>query len=484
MLRIVAALDGGICRVKLPGGLLHAGAARAIADAAQRHASGVIELTNRANLQLRGVRAGQEPALIDALVGAGLGPDAALAQAWGAAAGSSACSTSDASGESAASSTSNESAGSTTCSAFDASAADDVRNLMVSPSAGRDPHALFDTRALAAQILTLLQSEPRFAALSPKFALLLDGGERLAMLEHPHDVWLAAMDHAEGVRFVFGLAGCPPVVSGHSNRSDATTGTPALGTVTPSRVPALLKALLLTFLDLAAPEHTRMRHLLAAQSVEAVMKQVQTYLDFPLSHDPALAAWRRAPADPSLRFGVQPQSKAGICQVGSQPSLGRLDGMALRALAELAEDSGNATLRITPWQSVLLSDVNAKAAPSVLARLAALGLACAPGHPMARLIACAGSTGCAKSHADTKADALDLAAHLPADVEQVHLSGCPRSCAAAHCAPYTLLAVAPGRYDLYRRDDTPGFGRCVAHHLTIEQAADALARPARSPIDA
>jgi precorrin-3B synthase len=45
--------------------------------------------------------------------------------------------------------------------------------------------------------------------------------------------------------------------------------------------------------------------------------------------------------------------------------------------------------------------------------------------------------------------------------------------------------VAPDHYDLYRRDDDPpGFGQCVAHHLTIEQAADALARLARSPFDA
>jgi precorrin-3B synthase len=138
---------------------------------------------------------------------------------------------------------------------------------------------------------------------------------------------------------------------------------------------------------------------------------------------------------------------------------------------------------MTPWQSVLLPDIATATAAHVLAELAALGLACDPAQPFARLIACAGSTGCAKSHADTKADAQRLAARLPGNVH-VHLSGCTRSCAAAHCAPYTLLATAPDTYDLYRRDHTPDFGVCVAHHLTIEQAADLLERLARSPFDA
>ena len=142
--------------------------------------------------------------------------------------------------------------------------------------------------------------------------------------------------------------------------------------------------------------------------------------------------------------------------------------------------SRNAT---TPWQSVLLPDIPTHALPVALAELNALGLACDAAQPITRLIACAGSSGCAKGLADTKADALRLAALLPADVD-VHLSGCTRSCAAAHCAPYTLLAAAPGLYDLYRRDGRAGFGHCVAHQLTIAQAADTLERLARSNTDA
>lgn len=445
LLRIVAARDGGICRIKLPGGELGAAQAAVIADASAQHAAGAIEVTNRANLQVRGVRTGHESALIAALIEAGLGPAPTAGDA-GAAIGLS------------------------------ASAADDVRNVMVSPTAGRDPFALIDTRPLTAELLALLQSEPRFAALSPKFALLLDGGERLARLDHPHDVWLAALQATDGVRFAFGLAGCPPTAT-------SATGTGALAAVLPAQVVQLASALLHAFLDLADADATRMRHLLATHSADTVLQRAQMYVDFPLSRDPLLAGWHRGPADAALRLGVHAQRVIGTTHVGGQPPLGRLDAAMLHGLATLARQHGNGALRMTPWQSVLLPDIASDAAPAVLAAMNALGLAGDLTQPIARVIACAGSAGCAKSLADTKADALRLASLLPDSVD-VHLSGCPRSCAAAHCAPFTLLAVAPGTYELYRRDGQPGFGRRVAHPLTIEQAADMLEHLARSPLDA
>ncbi|WP_153140695.1 precorrin-3B synthase [Paraburkholderia agricolaris] len=455
LLRIVAARDGGICRIKLPGGELSAAQAIAIAEASTRHASGVIELTNRANLQVRGVHAvqgGHETALIAALVDAGLGPAVGPIPA---------------------------NAAVDAASLLLATSADDVRNVMVSPTAGRDPFALFDTRPLCTELLALLQTEARFAALSPKFALLLDGGERLARVDHPHDVWLAATQADDGVRFVFGLAGCP------AGETNAKPG--ALGAVLPTQVTGLVRALLHTFLDLAAADATRMRHLLTAHSIDAVLQHARQYIDFPLSRDASLAHWQRGtPADATLRLGAHAQRVVGLQHAGGQPPLGRLDAATLHRLAKLSQQHGNSTLRITPWQSVLLPDIAANHAAAVLAEMNALGLACDPAQPITHLIACAGSTGCAKSLADTKADALLLANRLPAGVD-VHLSGCPRSCAAAYCAPYTLLATAPGLYDLYRRNGEPDFGSCVAHQLTIEQAADmldSLAYPARSPLDA
>jgi precorrin-3B synthase len=448
-LRIVPALDGGICRVKLAGGALDTAQALAIADAIDQHASGIVDITNRANLQLRGVKPGHEDALIAALLDAGLGPQhAAHAQA------------------------------------------DDVRNVMTSPAAGRDAHASSDTTGLAADLLALLQSDARCAALSPKFALLLDGGERLMMLDHPHDIWFSALhprDHAEPL-YAFGLAGCPPVTAHHAN---------ALAAVAASDVTALARALIHAFLDLAAPEHTRMRDVIAAHSAQSVLAHAERASGVRLLRGESIERWRREPADASRRLGAFQQRDAQRWHVGAQPVLGRMNSARLRALARLVQDNGGATLRMTPWQSVLLTDIDTAHLTTVLQALDSLGLATTPHDPLTRVIACAGSTGCAKSRADTKADALKLAARMPPQMPlvpqmQVHLSGCPRSCAAAHRAPFTLLATqdgsdsSDGRYDLYTTHDprdATGFGRLLARNVTIDEAADILNASATPPFD-
>lgn len=420
MLRVVQALDGGICRIKLDGGVIRADQAEAVALAAERFAGGLIEATNRANLQIRGIGP-EHSALIESLLAAGLGPRTP--------------------------------------------AGDDVRNLMLSPTAGIDPLRLLDTRPLAAQILLSLQTHDRFHELSAKFAVQLDGGEALAMLEHHHDLWLSAFLRHGEPWLAFGLAGSP---------LDAPAGAVPL-----AEGHGLVLAVLELFLDLARPDQTRMRHLLAEMPDTELIQQLARRV--PLQ---ACTGWQRDASIDGLHLGVHPQHDERV-YVGAAAPLGRLDAGMLRGLAQLAREKGDSSLRFTPWQSLLLPNVGREDADEVLARLAGLGLLCSAEQPLAQLIACTGSSGCAKALADTKADARQMADVLQRQghVMKVHLSGCPRSCAAAHIAPVTLLAVAPGRYDLYFRDATqPGFGALQAHNLTIEAVGQWLDARPRSPL--
>jgi precorrin-3B synthase len=64
--------DGLVVRVRPRGGRLSATQASGIADLAERHGNGLIDLTSRANLQIRGVSAGRHEPLLHALAALGL----------------------------------------------------------------------------------------------------------------------------------------------------------------------------------------------------------------------------------------------------------------------------------------------------------------------------------------------------------------------------------------------------------------------------
>ena len=193
--RLAPARDGGICRVKVALGTLDAAQARALAIASRQWGNGIIEITSRANLQLRGIAATDGDALARHLLDAGLGATS--------------------------------------------SGADDVRNVMVSPSYGIDDQALLDTAPIARALLSLLDQRADFHALSPKFSILVDGGEATAPLHHPNDIWLAAVTRDT---FALGLGG--------------TLRDSPLGTVQAENVVATLATMIERFLAAGA---SRMR---------------------------------------------------------------------------------------------------------------------------------------------------------------------------------------------------------------------------------
>lgn len=448
LFRLAPALDGGICRVKLAAGRLSAAQADAIAAAASRFSTAAIELTNRANFQIRAVQSENELPLVEALVAAGLGPQPA--------------------------------AGDPASCAIDDPAllgSDDVRNVMVSPLAGRDPQQIIDILPLAERLLTTLQGERRYHALSPKFAIQLDAGENIAMLHHPHDLWLAVISPDE---VALGLASCMPVAG------DETTlaGDRALAAAPLDKAHDLICAALDLFLEISHSQAgiNRMKQVPAELAGDAFIDRLRARLSFPLRRDVALADWRRAPVSRGSHLGMIAERASNHVSLGATPSLGRLLPAQLTAIAALARRHGDGTLRFTPWQSIILPGVAVERAADVMRELDTLGLVTDATAPFAQMIACAGSAGCGSALAATQSDGAELAALLAArkTAFPVHLSGCGKSCAALRAEPATLVAVSPGHYDLYRRQaEAPSrFGTLQAADITLAEAADLLARRA------
>ena len=119
--------DGLLVRVKPPGGVLAADAARLVADAAARHGNGAIELTGRASLQCRGFTTRSAAAFADAIVQAGL--------------------------------------------ASADRAAERRRSVIAAPLAGGDPAGV-----VIAALETALERDTTLERLPAKFGFLVDGG--------------------------------------------------------------------------------------------------------------------------------------------------------------------------------------------------------------------------------------------------------------------------------------------------------------------
>lgn len=143
VLHLAAMADGGLARIRTPGGGLSAAQARAVAQAAAELGSGAIDLTNRANLQIRGLALDAGLALGKRLAAVGLGADGP---------------------------------------------ADRRRNILLDPFAGLDPAEAFDLAPLGAALDAALTAAPWIGGLSVKFSFVLDGGGRAGIGAVPSDV--------------------------------------------------------------------------------------------------------------------------------------------------------------------------------------------------------------------------------------------------------------------------------------------------------
>jgi precorrin-3B synthase len=167
--------DGWLVRIKPRAASLNASAVRVLAEAAARYGNGQIDLTARANLQVRGL----SPASAEAF--------AEIALAHGLAA-------SDAGVE-------------------------HIRNVMASPLGPDDASACFDSHAVAGAIEDMLASETALRALPGKFGVAVDGGGVLPLTGVRADILVRAAGDRMAVRVdgsdlacICGLAQVPGVV--------------------------------------------------------------------------------------------------------------------------------------------------------------------------------------------------------------------------------------------------------------------------------
>jgi len=118
----------------------------------------------------------------------------------------------------------------------------------------------------------------------------------------------------------------------------------------------------------------------------------------------------------------------------------------MRRLADLAQNYGSSTIRLTPWQNLLLPDIPDGFVESVKRQLVRIGFHHEATNILGGLVACTGNTGCKWAATDTKGQALKLADYLNKKLQldqpiNIHLTGCPNSCAQHYIGDIGLQGV-------------------------------------------
>ncbi len=432
------ARDGLLTRLRIPGGVLTSAQCLAIANLLTSTGLDDLQVTNRANLQLRALGADLGPAVLTGLVKCGL-----------------------VSGN---------------------TAIEGIRNIMLSPTAGIDAEELIDVRSLAHVWMDYLDRHPELGNLSTKFSVGFDGGGGVGIVDRPNDITLLAIsDHEFELYLVLGERGSAPVPVGVRLGIDECL--PMLAAIAQSYRQGI------ELLGGDPRRKPRLRQVIGHWGLigfsEIVQREFIGARQF-VFRDLGGESWElgdgRLDRDAYDHLGVHPQRQPDRYYLGIVLPLGRWNRAQVKSLGEIANRYGSGAIRLTPWQNLILPDIQSSNLERVQGLITDLGLIHTANHPSSLLRACAGSTGCQFGATDTQQDAIELAKYLAANWQldrplSIHFSGCDKSCAQPDRADITLWGEQshpemPGKYRL-----------SIAGILTeFEQELSNLFTPAQAPI--
>ncbi len=334
---------------------------------------------------------------------------------------------------------------------------DNVRNITASPTAGIDATEFVDTRPFARELHHYILNHRDLYGLPRKFNVAFDGGGAISVVAETNDIAFlavkldapvagkarktgASIDLAPGVYFRVELAG----ITGHKQFA-ADCGI----LVRPSECVRLAAAMIRVFQEHGCRtdrKKARLKYLIDQWGLSKFLEEVETKLAVPLvelSRDKC-----RFPATPLRHghLGVYKQAQRGRNYIGVAIPAGRMRAHQMRRLADLASNYGSGSLRLTPWQNLLIPDIADGFVETVKRNLLRMGFHHDASSVAGGLVACTGNAGCKWASANTKAHALEIARHLEKHVRldqpiNIHLTGCPHSCAQHYIGDIGLLGV-------------------------------------------
>jgi len=392
-----------MCRLRIPNGILSHRQFSGVGDLAERYAGGYAHVTTRANLQMREVEPKNAVAMVEAIQDLGLSSRG--------------------------------------------SGADNIRNVTGTPTAGIDPQELIDTRPYAREWHFHILNDRSLYGIPRKFNVGFDGGGIIPVLEDTNDIGFQAVAVKDG----FGIA--PGVwfrllLGGITGHRDFARDTGVL--VKPEDATKVADAVVRVFIDHGDRTNrakARLKYVLDAWGFEKFVATVEEKFGKQLTRAPAEAIAPRPAFDRLAHIGVHAQKQQGLCWIGVVLPVGKLTPDQMRGLGKIAGQYGDGDIRLTVWQNLLISGVPQSRVAEAEAAIAALGLSSSATSVRAGLVACTGNAGCRLALSDTKRHAEDIAQWCEARLQKldspvnIHLTGCPNSCAQHYIGDIGLVGA-------------------------------------------
>jgi ferredoxin-nitrite reductase len=243
--------------------------------------------------------------------------------------------------------------------------------------------------------------------------------------------------------------------------------------LTPGQTAAVAAAMIRVFIDhgdRTDRKKARLKYLIDRWGIDRFLEETERRLTFSLVRYPVDECEPRRPVDRNAHLGVHPQRQPGLNYMGIALPAGRMSAAQMRAIAAVAEKYGSGEIRLTVWQNLIIPNISAERTDEARRDLVAAGLSDSAASFAAGVVACTGNTGCRFSATNTKAHALALAAFLDkrfpiAQPVNLHVTGCPHSCAQHYIGDIGLLGTKVGGEEGYQvligggSDDRQALGR-------------------------
>ena len=416
--------DAFMARLRIPGGFLSTHQFREIARIAEQLTSGYVQITTRANFQLRLIEPKDAPEFLRRVQAVGLHTRGA--------------------------------------------GADNIRNLTANPTAGIDPVELIDVRPYVEELGARILNDRVFYDLPRKFNIAIDGGGLIGAVEDTNDIGVKAVRVERGsglfeeipVAFRFALGGA----TGHKAFArDVGILVP------PDQMVRVVLAMVRVFIakgNRSDRKKARLKHLLEKMSLTEYLAATEKLLGFPLvrsAYDPEKVRWASQEL-PHSHVGDFPQKQRGLNYVGVAIPVGQITPKQMLRVAELADLYGSGEVRLTVWQNFIIPNVSDAFVPTLRKALEKCGLGARQSNLSSGVIACTGSRYCKFAQADTKSHALELIKRLDSRIEldqpvNIHFTGCPNSCAQHFMGDIGLMGVKVQGEEGYHVFVGGGFGK-------------------------